>query len=54
MAHQDMENGEGLTVVDPHGSLVQKIAATVPEHRRKDVIYFDPSDPAQPYRYNPL
>ncbi len=54
MALQDIHNGEGITVVDPHGSLVDRIASAVPEHRRKDVIYFNPADPAQPYRYNPL
>ena len=54
MALQDIKNGEGITVIDPHGSLVDKIAAAIPEHRRKDVIYFNPADPKQPYRYNPL
>ena len=54
MAIQDIRNGEGLTVVDPHGSLVEKIAANIPEHRRNDLIYFDPSDTTQPYGYNPL
>ena len=54
LATQDIRNGEGLTVVDPHGSLVDRLAESVPEHRRNDVIFFDPTDPLQPYRYNPL
>lgn len=54
LARQDIEGGNGLTVIDPHGSLVDRIATAVPEHRRKDLIYFNPTDPAQPYRYNPL
>ena len=54
MVLQDIQNGEGISVIDPHGSLVDRIASAVPEHRRKDVIYFNPADPAQPYRYNPL
>jgi type IV secretory pathway VirB4 component len=51
---QDIRNGEGLTVIDPHGDLVEKIAASIPEHRRDDVVYFNVPDPDQPYGYNPL
>ena len=54
MILQDIENGEGLTVIDPHGDLVDRIAASIPAHRRQDVIYFDVPDPNQPYGYNPL
>ena len=54
MILQDIAQGEGLTLLDPHGDLVERIAKAIPPHRRKDVIYFDPSDPAQPYGYNPL
>ncbi|MCI0565032.1 MAG: type IV secretion system DNA-binding domain-containing protein [Nitrososphaera sp.] len=54
LARQDIEHGHGLTVIDPHGSLVDRLAAVVPDNRRKDLIYFNPTDPAQPYRYNPL
>jgi hypothetical protein len=54
LALQDIERGEGLTIVDPHGSLAERVRDAIPEHRRKDLIYFDPSDPDQPYRYNPL
>jgi energy-coupling factor transporter ATP-binding protein EcfA2 len=54
LAIQDIRKGEGVTVVDPHGSLTDKIAANIPDHRRKDLIYFNPADPLQPYRYNPL
>jgi hypothetical protein len=51
---QDMRNGEGLTVIDPHGDLVEEIAASVPAHRRHEVVYFNVPDPNQPYGYNPL
>ncbi len=51
---QDIHNGEGLTLIDPHGDLVERVAAAIPEHRRQDVIYFDLTDPHQPYGYNPL
>jgi len=51
---QDIDNGEGLTMIDPHGDLVERIAARIPEHRREDVIYFNVPDREQPYGYNPL
>lgn len=44
MIVQNIWNGEGVAVVDPHGELVESILATIPPHRAKDVIYFNPSD----------
>ena len=41
---QDIMNGEGLCVVDPHGELVEGVLKKIPEHRMKDVIYFNPAD----------
>jgi hypothetical protein len=54
MMLQDITRGEGFTLLDPHGDLVERIAQAVPPQRRKDMIYFDVSDPEQPYGYNPL
>jgi type IV secretory pathway TraG/TraD family ATPase VirD4 len=54
MMLQDISRGEGFTLLDPHGDLVERIAQAIPPHRRKDLIYFDVTDPAQPYGYNPL
>jgi hypothetical protein len=51
---QDIRNGEGLTVIDPHGDLVETVAAQIPPNRRDDVVYFNVPDPGQPYGYNPL
>ena len=31
--------GNGLTVVDPHGSLVEDLLNCIPPHRTNDVIY---------------
>jgi len=45
MIAQDMASGNGLTVLDPHGSLAEWVLANVPRERADDVIYFDPSDP---------
>jgi CxxC-x17-CxxC domain-containing protein len=44
MIIQDIANGEGLCVVDPHGELVEGILDKIPEERMKDVIYFNPAD----------
>ncbi len=54
MAIQDINNGEGVCVVDPHGDLVQHILANIPEHRIDDVIYFCPSDLDRPIGLNML
>jgi CxxC-x17-CxxC domain-containing protein len=44
MIIQNIQNGEGVCVVDPHGELVEGILQTIPPHRMKDVIYFNPAD----------
>ncbi len=54
LIRQDIANGEGLALVDPHGDLVDRVVETIPEHRRNDVVYFNVPDPMQPYGYNPL
>ena len=42
--YQDMVNGKGLAVLDPHGDMFRELLALVPENRREDVVVFDPSD----------
>ncbi|MEI8129943.1 MAG: CxxC-x17-CxxC domain-containing protein [bacterium] len=44
MIVQNIWNGEGVCVIDPHGELVESVLATIPAHRAKDVIYFNPAD----------
>lgn len=51
---QDIENGEGLCVIDPHGELVSKVLTYIPAHRQKDVILFDPGDIERPMGLNLL
>ncbi len=41
---QDIKNGEGVCVVDPHGELVEDILNLIPKNRAEDVIYFNPAD----------
>lgn len=54
MARQDVWNGEGVCVVDPHGDLVEDVLSYVPKERAKDVIIFDPSDQERPMGLNML
>jgi len=54
MALQDLALGNGFALIDPHGDLVERVAAQIPQSRKHDVIYFDTPDAAQPYGYNPL
>ncbi len=54
MALQDLERGNGFALIDPHGDLVERIAARIPQARREDVIYLNAADPSQPFGYNPL
>lgn len=54
MAIQDIQNGEGLAFLDPHGGTAEKLLDFVPEHRKKDVIYFAPFDTEHPIGLNVL
>jgi len=51
---QDIQNGEGLCVIDPHGDLVEKALGNVPKERAEDVILFDPSNMQKPMGLNLL
>ena len=52
MAIQDIQNGEGLAVIDPHGSFADKLLDYVPEDRVEDVIYLAPFDLEWPISFN--
>lgn len=54
MARQDIANGDGVCVVDPHGDLIEDILHYIPKERAKDVIVFDPSDIERPMGLNIL
>ena len=51
---QDIRNGKGVAVVDPHGDLAEKLLRFIPEDRIKDVIYFNPADLGYPVGLNLL
>jgi CxxC-x17-CxxC domain-containing protein len=49
---QDIYNGQGVALVDPHGDLVETVIKLIPDNRIKDVIYFNPSDMEFPIAFN--
>ncbi len=54
MINDDIKNGRGVAVVDPHGELINHIIDFIPEERLKDIIYFNPADKDWPIGFNPL
>lgn len=54
MAVQDIQNGEGVCVIDPHGDLISDILERVPPERAEDVIIFSPADLERPMALNLL
>jgi hypothetical protein len=54
MIVQDIANGDGVCMIDPHGTDIEDILANIPRERIDDVIYFDPSHMARPMGLNML
>lgn len=52
MAIQDIQNGEGLAFIDPHGGSADLLLDYIPKERIKDVIYFAPFDSEFPVSFN--
>ena len=54
LIRQDIEKGDGVAVLDPHGDLVDQILGVIPENRIADVVLVDLSDTAFPIGFNIL
>ncbi|MCA9356434.1 type IV secretion system DNA-binding domain-containing protein [Candidatus Nomurabacteria bacterium] len=54
MIIQNIANGSGVCVVDPHGELVEDVLKSIPDHRLDDVIYFNPADITSHMGFNVL
>ena len=54
MSVQDIQNGEGLCVIDPHGDYIEDILPHIPKNRAEDVILFEPFDVERPMGLNML
>ncbi|MDO8572907.1 MAG: type IV secretion system DNA-binding domain-containing protein [bacterium] len=54
MIMQDIVNGDGVCMIDPHGTDIADILSIIPKERIDDVIYFDPAYTARPMGLNML
>lgn len=54
LIRQDIENGEGVAVLDPHGDLIDRICGIIPPERIADVVLVDPSDESHSVGFNIL
>lgn len=53
-ALSDIYHNQGYCIIDPHGDLATDNLKFIPEHRIKDVVYFNPADTHYPMAFNPL
>ncbi|MCR4329612.1 MAG: type IV secretion system DNA-binding domain-containing protein [Candidatus Roizmanbacteria bacterium] len=54
MIYQDIKNGKGVAVMDPHGDLATRLIGVIPKDRIDDVVYFNPYDLEHPFGLNVL
>jgi CxxC-x17-CxxC domain-containing protein len=54
MAFQDIQKGEGLGIIDPHGEFAEETLDKIPSYRVNDVVYFNPADTDYPVSFNAL
>jgi len=54
MIRQDVEAGEGVAVIDPHGDLIETTISHIPKERIGDVVLFEPFDMERPTGLNML
>jgi hypothetical protein len=54
MALSDINRGNGLCILDPHGDIAVEIIERIPEWRKKDLVYFNPRDMDNVIAFNPL
>ncbi len=52
MVIDDIQEGRGVAVVDPHGDFVDTVLQYIPSDRINDVIIFDPGDRENPVAFN--
>ena len=54
LVRQDIMEGRGVCVIDPHGDFADDCLEFVPRERAEDVIYFSPADTERPMALNML
>lgn len=53
MALSDITKGKGCGIIDPHGDVAKYLLERIPEDRKKDLVYINPSED-NVLAYNPL
>lgn len=51
---QDIEQGHGVAVLDPHGDLIERLLSLIPEKHVERTIYLNPGDPDWVPLWNPI
>lgn len=51
---QDIQNGKGVAIIDPHGDLARYVLRYIPKERVNDVVYLNPVDIKYPPGLNIL
>ncbi len=54
LIRSDIDADVGIGVIDPHGDLIKKLMARIPDERVDEVVYIDPSDTDHPIAFNPF
>ena len=54
LVRQDIEAGEGVALIDPHGDLIDEVLMAMPSHRVDDVVLIDTADRQLPVGINPF
>jgi len=54
LALQDINNGEGVCIIDPHGDMAEWLLQRIPRERVDDVVHFYPPDIDRPMGVNLL
>jgi hypothetical protein len=54
MIVQDIQAGQGVCIIDPHGEFADYALGSVPKERAEDVVYFSPADLERPMGLNML
>jgi len=54
LLRQDIEQGQGIALLDPHGDLVDRVLGIIPPERIDDVVLVDPSDEEHVVGFNIL
>lgn len=54
LIRQDIAAGRGFALIDPHGELAERLAASEPGTGSDRHVYLNATDPTQPFGFNPL